>query len=147
MNPSIENEGHPSLSQNPIQPGSVTKSPSPTWTWTWTWLEPRIAAWRDVSSDETPILLCTFALYFLASFAKHVIEVPFIALLEQTICAQYYRHHGNPTVHDTQEFAGRLCKVVSVQDKLATVVGWKLSFDAAPGRSFCSLAWLILMML
>lgn len=93
-----------------------------------------------MSNDGTPILLCTFALYFLASFAKHIIEVPFIALLEQTICTQYYRHHGNPTVHETQEFAGRLCKVVSVQDKLANVVGWKLFFDAAPGTSFRSLA-------
>lgn len=126
MNPSTENESQPLLPQSPIQ----ADSPSPTWTWT----KSNTAALRQfISREETPILLCTFALYFLASFAKHVIEVPFIALLERTICTQYYRHNGNPTAHDRQEFAGRLCKVVPVQDKLATVTGWKFSFDAVPG--------------
>lgn len=134
MNSSIENEGQPLLPQSPVQ---ATRSPSLTWTW----LKSKTAALREfISREDTPILLCAFTLYFLASFAKHVIEVPLIALLEKTICTQYYRHQGNPTVHDTQEFAGRLCKVVFVQDKLAAVVGWKLSFDAVPGKRYCSLA-------
>lgn len=136
MDQSLENEGQPLLPQNPVQTGSVSNSPSPTWTWR----KSKTAALREyLSREETPIILCTFALYFLASFAKHIIEIPFIALLENTICTQYYRHHGNPAVHDTPQFAGRLCKIVYVQDKLATVVGWKFSFDAVPGKRYFSL--------
>lgn len=137
MNPSIENEGQPLLPESPVQSGSATHSPSPTSRW----LKSNLAAWKEfLLHDETPILLCTFALYILASFAKHVIEVPSIALFEQTICTQYYRQHGNAAAYDTEEFAGSLCKVVPVQDKLATVVGWKLSFDAVPGKRYRSLA-------
>lgn len=142
MNPSTENESQPLLPLGPVQAGSATHSPSSTWTR----IKSNTAALRQfISREETRILLCTFALYSLASFAKHVIEVPFIALLERTICTQYYRHNGNPTAHDRQEFAGRLCKVVPVQDKLATVTGWKFSFDAVPGKRYCSLAGSILM--
>ena len=137
MNPSIENEDQPLLPQSPVRAGSATRSPSPTWKW----LESKSAAVRGfISREETPILFCTFALYFLSSFAKHIIEVPFIALLERTICAQYYRHHDNSTLHDLQELAERPCKVVDVQDKLAKVVGWKFSFDAVPGTRYRSLA-------
>lgn len=58
----------------------------------WPNLKSKISAFKEsLSRDETPILLCVFTLQFLASFAKHIIEVPFIALIERTICVKYYR--------------------------------------------------------
>ncbi len=88
---------------------------------------------------ETHILFGVFALQFLASFAKHVIEVPFIALIQRTICVKYYRSHdGNHRDHllfvAAEEIAEKLCKVVPVQNKLATVTGYKFAFDALPGN-------------
>lgn len=132
MTSSVENESQPLLSPKSIH--SVV-SPPPSQSRTRLWLARKTASLRGFwRREETPILLCTFTQYFLASFAKHVVEVPFIALLERTICRQYYRSRGDGALRDAQEISGNLCKAVPVQNKLAYVVGWKFSFDALPGK-------------
>lgn len=101
----------------------------------WPNLKSKISAFKEnLSRDETPILLCVFTLQFLASFAKHIIEVPFIALIERTICVKYYRDHGNDQLSAAHEVVEKLCKVAPIQDKLSIVTGWKFAFDALPGK-------------
>lgn len=128
----LEIEGAPLLPDSPIH---STRSEGTQGSHIWPWFKSKAAALNEFwFHEETPILLCTFTLYFLASFAKHIIEVPFIGLLERTICNQYYRTHGDANVYNEREIAERLCKVVPVQNKLANVTGWKFSFDAMPGK-------------
>lgn len=101
----------------------------------WPRLKSKISAVKEnLARERTPILLCVFTLQFLASFAKHVIEVPFIALIERTICVKYYRDQGNDHVFAIHEVVEKLCKVAPVQDKLSIVTGWKFAFDALPGK-------------
>lgn len=85
---------------------------------------------KFISNRNTIIISCVFALQFLSSFAKHVIEVPVIRLLEIAICNQYYRGR----IVDAQDISEKLCKVAPVQGKLSVLVGWKFSFDALPGE-------------
>ena len=134
----LEIEGAPLLSDGPIRSihPEVARGSR-----TGPWFKSKAAALRELwSREETPILTCTFFLYFLASFAKHIIEVPLIGLLERTICNQYYRAHDDDNSHHEREIAERLCKIVSVQNKLANVTGWKFSFDALPGKTIHSWA-------
>lgn len=102
----------------------------------WPNLKSKISAFKEnLSRDETPILLCVFTLQFLASFAKHIIEVPFIALIENTICVKYYRdYQGIDQLFAGHEVVEQLCKVAPIQDKLSIVTGWKFAFDALPGK-------------
>lgn len=106
----------------------------------WPKLKSKISAFKEkLVRDETPILLCVFTLQFLASFAKHIIEVPFIALVESTICAKYYRdHRGNNQLFAGREVVEKFCKVAPIQDKLSLVTGWKFAFDALPGKWLAS---------
>lgn len=101
----------------------------------WPNIKSKISAFKEnLYLDETPILLCVFTLQFLASFAKHIIEVPFIALIERTICVKYYRDLGNDQLSAAYEVVERICKVAPIQDKLSNVTGWKFAFDALPGK-------------
>lgn len=101
----------------------------------WPNLKSKISAFKEnLSRDETPVLLCVFTLQFLASFAKHIIEVPFIALVESTICMKYYRDQGNGQLSAGNGVVEKLCKVAPIQDKLSMVTGWKFAFDALPGE-------------
>jgi hypothetical protein len=75
----------------------------------------------------------TFVLYFCVTFAIQLLEVPIVRLFESAICDRYHRSVVVTSVHafgDTDEAS---CKIVIVQDELAKVVGWKVSFDAFPG--------------
>lgn len=137
MAPSLENEeaGEPFL-QPPQSRDPGAGSAEPEYQVRgWPRLKSKLSAFiENLAREETPILLCVFALQLLASFAKHVIEVPFIALIENTICVKYYRDQGNDHVFAAQEVAERLCKVAPIQDKLSIVTGWKFAFDALPGK-------------
>jgi hypothetical protein len=81
----------------------------------------------------SPVVLA-FVLYNLLSFATLLLEVPLVRLFEKSICNRYYRqqHPQNPTVA-FQDIDESLCKGAPVQNLLATVVGWELSFSAVPG--------------
>lgn len=76
-----------------------------------------------------PILLCTFLLQFLISFAKYVTEVPIIRLFELAACHQYYDHQ-NRVVGPVDRINENLCKVPQVQDELSLLTGFKFGFDA-----------------
>lgn len=136
---SLDNERRPLLSQSPLheeegeEEGSQSRVQS--------WLRSKIASWKAaLSQKDVPVVLCLFLLQFLVSFAKHVIEVPMVRLLEMAICNKYYRTHDIPNVPfvATQEIAEKLCKVAPVQDTLSTITGWRFSFDAIPGTNLVS---------
>ena len=74
---------------------------------------------------NNPILLATFCIQFLNYFAKHMVEVPTLRLIEQAICNHYYASRG-----DVRE---RYCKVPDIQTELAAITGLKITFDALPG--------------
>lgn len=137
MPPSLENEGagQPFL-QPPQSRDPDTESPESEYqVRNWPRLKSKISAFKKIlAREETPILLCVFTLQFLASFAKHIIEVPFIALIESTICAKYYRDQGSDHLFAAPEVDERLCKLPPIQDKLSIVTGWKFAFDALPGK-------------
>ena len=81
------------------------------------------------SHPSTPILFCTFLLFFLISFSRHIIEVPTIRLFELAACHEYYSHLRGAIGHDRGP-DGRLCNVPDVQNELSTLTGWKFGLDA-----------------
>lgn len=136
MNSSFQSESQPLLPRSPSfsfhEKGSILSRLR-------SWIESYTAVLREfLSREEAPIIICVFALQFLFSFAKHIVEVPAIRLYEIAICNKYYRTHdidnGNGAFIIAQDIPERLCKVAPVQETLAAVVGWKFSFDALPGR-------------
>jgi hypothetical protein len=73
--------------------------------------------------------LIPFALYILSAFATLLLEVPIVRLTEQAICNRHFQDLG---ARDIEEVA---CKISEIQDLLAKIVGWKMSFDALPGKN------------
>lgn len=65
------------------------------------------------------------ALKFCIQFTSGLIELPLVRLVEHAACRDYL---GNAT-DDGGETA---CKVPIIQDKLATVLGYKWAFDSLP---------------
>lgn len=133
---SLENEeaGQPFL-QAPQSRHRADSTESEDQVRNWPKLKSKISAFKEnLARDEIPILFCVFTLQFLASFAKHIIEVPFIALIERTICVKYYGDQGSDQLFAGYEIVEKLCKVAPIQDKLSFVTGWKFAFDALPGK-------------
>ena len=72
-----------------------------------------------------------FSIHIAFAFTNFLLEVPLFRLFEQAICNRYYRTLSSPgTPIDEAE-----CKIPEIQDFLAKVVGWKMSFDALPGET------------
>jgi hypothetical protein len=71
-----------------------------------------------------------FALYILSAFATLLIEVPIVRLTEQALCNRHFRTIGTSGIEEAA------CKIPEIQDLLAKIVGWKMSFDALPGKSW-----------
>lgn len=133
---SRDNESQPLLRQSPA-PSLRGEEFSQSHTRPWLRLRRKITGWKTfLSRKDVLTLLCIFSLQFFISFAKHIVEVPLVRLLESAICNKYYRTHDIPNVPSiaTQGIAEKFCKVAPVQDVLATVMGWRFSFDALPGR-------------
>lgn len=73
---------------------------------------------------------CPYHLYTLFGFAVMLLEVPIIRLFERAICDRHFRSVARSAIDEGA------CKIPEVQDLLAKVVGWKMSFDALPGMYF-----------
>ena len=94
----------------------------------WEWIQEAATFLKD------PILICTFCLQFCTYFAKHIIEVPLIRLLEEAICNKYYASNRGLVRDASSSIDEGLCKIPPIQNKLATIVGLKFTFDALPGK-------------
>ena len=79
------------------------------------------------------LLVSTFILYFCVTFAIQLLEVPIVRLFENAICDRYYRSVESASFHIHSDIDEKACKISGVQDELAKLVGWKVSFDALPG--------------
>jgi hypothetical protein len=84
-----------------------------------------------------------FIVFSLVKFSILFLEVPVIRIFEKAICNRFYsveRENGHD-IRDGVLFDGSSldtdsrCKIPAVQDLLANVTGWKMSFDAIPGIS------------
>lgn len=73
--------------------------------------------------------LCIYTFLFLSI---HVLEVPFVRLFEEVICGRYYGASGDGPVRLDQVDESH-CKIAAVQERLTTLVSWKIFFDAIPG--------------
>jgi hypothetical protein len=78
-------------------------------------------------------LAAAYILYNLLSFATLLLEVPTVRLFEKAICSRYYRSHHQPGQFLPSDISESQCKVAPVQDVLANIVGWQLSFNAMAG--------------
>ena len=79
-----------------------------------------------------------YSLYLLFRFAQFLLEVPTVRMIEYAVCHQ--RLNG-VALFGLDEAA---CKASNIQEEVARIVGWKLSFDAIPGMcKFLMKFWLL----
>ncbi|TVY23472.1 Efflux pump [Lachnellula hyalina] len=71
------------------------------------------------------LILYFMAIHFLLAFCEIILVAPFIKLLENSLCLSYYNFPGNGVQDE-------LCKIPDIQGPLATLRGWKSSFDTIP---------------
>ena len=62
-----------------------------------------------------------------------LLEVPCVRLFEKAICNRYYRFYHQPGQILPSDITESQCKVAPVQDVLANIIGWQLSFNAMAG--------------
>ncbi|KAJ4292766.1 hypothetical protein N0V90_009429 [Kalmusia sp. IMI 367209] len=74
-------------------------------------------------------------LYLLFRFAHFLVEVPTVRMIEYAVCRQQMSGIDSltKTIRLMAELDEKACKSATVQEAVAHVVGWKISFDAAPG--------------
>lgn len=81
-------------------------------------------------SNSNPTLTNTvlyfMAIHFLLAFCEMILVAPLIKLFENSLCLKYYGF----LVGGVEE---ELCKVREIQGPLATIRGFKSSFDTLPG--------------
>lgn len=72
--------------------------------------------------------LCVFTLKFVIQFVAALLELPLVQLLEVKVCRE---HNG----YLNQAPQKSNCKVPNVQNKVALLLGLKVTFDAIPGAT------------
>lgn len=74
-------------------------------------------------------LISAYVLYNALWFASLLLEVPQVRLFERSICKRFYQA-SDSVIPPGKEVDESLCKVAAVQDELATVADWQLSFKS-----------------
>ncbi len=107
-------------------------------------LSPKKTLSRSLNSIVTNrtyrLTACIFLIYFLLNFGLLALQVPGARLFERSVCQRYYRAHPRLGVPygSFGEIPERLCKISSVQQEVALLVGWRDSFLAIPSE------WLVM---
>jgi MFS family permease len=78
--------------------------------------------WHSLAS------LTVIILFYL--FSNYMLVIPALRLYENAVCRQYYHKRDGKWYSDIDE--GQ-CKIPEIQSSLATLIGWKMAFDALPG--------------
>jgi MFS family permease len=78
--------------------------------------------WHSLAS------LAVIILFYL--FSSYMLVIPIFRLCENAICRQHYHKRDGKWDSDMDE--GQ-CKIPEIQSNLATLIGWKVAFDALPG--------------
>ena len=79
------------------------------------------------------VLLSLYLIFFLFRFALVLLDVPKVRLIEQVVCQQYFQAHPPLNIDVTGLIPETQCKLLPIQKEVATITGWRLSFDALPG--------------
>ncbi|KAI1276953.1 major facilitator superfamily domain-containing protein [Xylaria sp. FL0933] len=74
-------------------------------------------------------------LNFLCALSESILNSPLLAVYERSLCITYYDAHPDLTEPLLMNSNSR-CKIVPIQQDLATVRGWKSLFDAIPALLF-----------
>jgi hypothetical protein len=77
------------------------------------------------------VLLC-IVLAIVSDVGDSLYAAPRVRLFESVACTRYYLRHDPSLVDPHGSVPEHLCKIDSVQDKVASVVGWQYFFDAIP---------------
>jgi hypothetical protein len=76
--------------------------------------------------------VCIFLLKFALTFYWTIFDLPLVRLVERAVCQEFYKGLASgPKWRDVQE---DMCKLAPIQNKLAYVLGFRLSFYAIPGE-------------
>lgn len=78
-------------------------------------------------SSLNKLILYFMAIHFLLAFTEIILIAPLIKLFENSLCRSYYDFPSHGIPED-------LCKVPDIQRPLATIRGWKSTFDTFPGK-------------
>lgn len=70
---------------------------------------------------------------FCLAFCEIVLAVPLIKLFEQSLFFSYYSVHDPSIIENGGSIPEALCKVVEIQQDLATIRGWKSLLNVVPG--------------
>lgn len=93
------------------------------------------------SQRHTHLLFSVFALLLLGNFSYFLLEVPMVRLIERGVCREYHASHPGATSRSLGDIDESLCKLAPIQNVLASIMGWKISFDAVPGMTTPLLSW------
>lgn len=74
-------------------------------------------------------ILYFMIIHFLLAFCEIILVAPLLRLFENSLCVS---HYGFPEGGVPES----MCKIVEIQRQLATIRGWKSTFDTIPGKSF-----------
>ncbi|KAI8938149.1 hypothetical protein NX059_005815 [Plenodomus lindquistii] len=74
-----------------------------------------------------------FALISIIDVGAFLADPPKTRVFEANICLGYYREHDPSVIGDNDSIPEKLCKVDAIQQKLAMIFGWQVTFDVIPG--------------
>lgn len=77
------------------------------------------------ASSFDKLVLYFMSIHFLLAFTQIILVAPLIRLFENSLCLSYY-HFPSGEVQES------LCKIPEIQQPLATIRGWKSTFDTLP---------------
>jgi hypothetical protein len=92
----------------------------------------RRSAKRPTAAPLSPFSAPIFyflAIHFLLAFCEMILVAPLIKLFEESLCL---RHYSFPPGGVPE----KMCKIPEIQHPLATIRGWKATFDTIPGTPF-----------
>lgn len=93
-------------------------------------LRSRASSVEKAENLNRRLLVIIFTLHFLINFTWYFLEVPIVRLLEYAVCQQYYKWQTQGVTIYPKEVDEDLCKVEAIQDKVALLVGVKISLEA-----------------
>jgi MFS family permease len=80
------------------------------------------------------ILLCVLVFFLIAcvDVGAYLAEAPKTRVYEANLCIRYYEKHDPSKIGPDGSVVEELCKIDTVQQKMASIFGWQETFDAIP---------------
>lgn len=80
----------------------------------------------------THVIGLVLSIAIISDFSESMFTAPRIRLYESVICAEFFSRADPSLVGPDGNVPERLCKVVPVQEELATLLGWQSFIDSIP---------------